>query len=315
MKDKIDQQRGVAGRSEIRLDMHVGNVVVKTGPAGTVTVRGDRIARGGTDEQMERWLKACALESEEQGAALVIRDKWPPGEPPWRKEGGQMRLELELTVPEGISLDVRTGVGDVGTDGTLVLDQVRLQTGVGDITAATEGGETELRVGTGDVSWTGRAGPLHAETGTGSVTAGGRADDTHITTGTGDVALQRFACGQAHRLEATVGTGDLRVELAAPPAPRPGGSAASPVVELRTGTGDIVLLLPLGGSGAELTASTGVGSIDADKALATWEENRHTVGGSVSGAIGAGQCRLTVTAGTGDVTIRPLRAAQPAQDE
>ena len=81
------------------------------------------------------------------------------------------------------------------------------------------------------------------------------------------------------------------------------------------GTGGVVVVLPRDGAGAEVTASTGVGSIRADEALATWEEHRHMVGGSVSGVIGAGQCRLTATVGTGDVTIRPLQAERPGQNQ
>ncbi|MCI2238327.1 DUF4097 domain-containing protein [Paenibacillus sp. TRM 82003] len=143
-------------------------------------------------------------------------------------------VDWELTVPEGLDLDLRTGTGDQELTGAF--------------------GAVTVRAGTGDVRWDAGTGEsLDAETGTGDLDVRGEVGQVRARAGTGDVEVRLDAAPEV--AEVTTGTGDATVRL-----PTEGSYA----VEVSTGFGDEVVEVPVDAASAQrvsVRTSTGDASV------------------------------------------------------
>ncbi|MCM0620341.1 DUF4097 family beta strand repeat-containing protein [Nocardioides bruguierae] len=133
------------------------------------------------------------------------------------------RLDVDLVVPAGSRLDLRTGSADVRVSGRygdavvrtgsgdVDLDEASadttLTTGSGDTHARLVTGATDVRTGSGQVDLEHLAAPATISTGSGDVRVGEAtaAAELRIKTGSGDVRLGDVACD----LSFTSGSGDL----------------------------------------------------------------------------------------------------------
>ncbi|WP_337060096.1 DUF4097 family beta strand repeat-containing protein [Kineococcus sp. G2] len=139
-------------------------------------------------------------------------------------------VDWELTVPEGLDLDLRTGTGDQELTGSF--------------------GAVTSRAGTGDVRWDGASGgPLDVETGTGDLDVRGQVASLRARAGTGDVEAWLDSAPTA--VEVTTGTGDATVRV-----PTDGTYA----VDVSTGFGDEVVEVPVDTtSGRRIAVRTSTG--------------------------------------------------------
>ncbi|WP_432483866.1 DUF4097 family beta strand repeat-containing protein [Kineococcus esterisolvens] len=141
----------------------------------------------------------------------------------------------ELTVPEGLDLDLRTGTGDqevTGAFGTVVA-----RAGTGDVRWDTASGASlEAETGTGDLDVRGRVAQVRARAGTGDVEVrlDAAPDAVDVTTGTGDAAVQ-VPAGSAYAVGVTAGFGEEVVEV-------PVDAASAHRIAVRTSTGDASVL-------------------------------------------------------------------------
>ena len=173
-------------------------------------------------------------------------------------------IDYEITVPASVALNLRTGSGDVEVDnvgrylsGSSGSGAVRahglrgpavLDTGSGDIELEEEGaGDVKAKTGSGAIRVHGLNGAFNARTGSGDIEADGNlTGPANLTSGSGAVRLH-IAPNSHFNLEATTGSGDIRVSF--PGAPRQDSqgrhhmtaaiNGGGPTLEAHTGSGDI----------------------------------------------------------------------------
>src|SRR5271169_1529372 len=150
----------VSGPVDLEVLTHSGDITVRSGPAGSVFIRG-KIFVG------DHWLRG-----NRQGDVSEIEQH-----PPLRQEGNSIRvdyvnvhdiaIDYEITVPAETSVRTHSGSGDQIVEGTR--GNADLQSGSGDIKLRQLTGEIRLQTGSGDVQAHEIAGPLRGSTGSGDV--------------------------------------------------------------------------------------------------------------------------------------------------
>jgi DUF4097 and DUF4098 domain-containing protein YvlB len=169
------------------------------------------------------------LEISVAGDTLTIKNR---RENNWSTRNAS-RIDLALSVPAlaATTIRVQTGLGDVSADGVSGLAQVltgkgsvsaargnsplNIKAGKGDVTVRAWRGDLEITTGKGDVAVSDLTGGLRMSTGAGDAAVVrwlAPGEGAHqIKTGSGDVAVRQ---GQAHKLEVQIGRGDCAVQQA-----------------------------------------------------------------------------------------------------
>jgi DUF4097 and DUF4098 domain-containing protein YvlB len=270
----------VSGPVNLEVLTHSGDVTVRGGPAGTVSITG-KIHVG------SHWLGG------DRNSDVQELER----NPPLHQEGNSIRVEYtnyrniaidyEITAPLETTVRTRSGSGDVTLES--LRGNMDLQSGSGDFRLRDLTGELRLETGSGDMKAERIAGPVNAHAGSGNIkveeTATG---DVSARTGSGNIELRGVKGG----LRAESGSGDQRVE---------GTPTAS--WNLRTGSGNIELRLS-SDVGFDLDVSTNSGTVVLDKPVVTTvegrvQEQRHHIAGQVKG----GGPAVSVRTGSGDVHI------------
>lgn len=273
----------VTGPVDLQVQTHSGDVIVRTGPAGTVTISakihvstgfffGPRIS----DEDVRRVEQNPPVRQ----TGNLIKVDYPPVQ--------NMSIDYDITVPadarvrstsgsgnqeiRGVrgDVDLRAGSGDMQLDD--LAGSVRVETGSGNITGNRLGGNFDARAGSGDirVNFSGQ-GTARAHTGSGNVELRGVNGGAVIDTGSGDIT----ADGQIRdEWNVRASSGNVRLGL-----PRD----ASFNVDIHTGSGDITMNHPVN--------TTVQGRVE--------QSSRH----NVSGKVGNGGPLLRVHTGSGDVHV------------
>jgi len=237
--------------------------------------------------------------------------------------GLEVWADLTIGVPNGASLDIVHGVGDIYaeildaslsfdvSDGAVDVSDVR-----GDVTVDTGNGGVALDGITGDViADTGNggvdliaiSGSITADTGNGSVDLNEcEGDEISVDTGNGSVHAERVVCRRllidtgnggvkAFDLEADTATIDTKNNSIIAEFSRMGDGKF--IVD--TGSGGIELTLPRDAS-ADITADTGSGSIVAD---VTGLEKKRWKKGYAEFQVGGGDARVVLDSGSGSIRI------------
>jgi hypothetical protein len=175
-------------------------------------------------------------------------------------------LKIEVRMPADGDLRVETGDGGVDVDP--VSGNVDVHTGDGHIKLAGGKGEIRLRTGDGHIEAHGLDGQLEATSGDGHVRVEGRFDRLNIRTGDGGVDVRALP-GSKVSSAWSIRTGDGSVDVSLP-------DTLQANLDVHTNDGHISLGIPLqvegslsrsairgklNGGGAELSISTGDGSI------------------------------------------------------
>ena len=119
--------------------------------------------------------------------------------------GAESSLRVDVTVPAGTGVAVRTGSADVVLTGPLGGGQVR--SGSGDVRVDAFGGAAVVESGSGDVHVDEARGELRVKNGSGDVRVGRAAGSLLVSTGSGDVVLGTTTGPTAVK----TGSGDLTV--------------------------------------------------------------------------------------------------------
>ncbi len=243
-----------------------------------------------------------------------------------RRSGSGMEVWADLTirVPEGASLTLEHGAGDVevrdlvadleidvkagvmeaaGLDG-----QVELDVGSGGLTVEDVRGRLVMDTGSGGASLDGFEGAaLSIDTGSGSVAVSEvSAESVEIDTGSGGVTVDGV---ETRRLTIDTGSGSVRVESAGADAAvidtgsgrvhlaleRMGGGR----FEIDTGSGSIVMLVPDDLS-ARFDIDIGSGGIDVDVPIA---KTLHKSRGEMRFIAGDGDASVVLDTGSGGVRV------------
>jgi len=270
----------VAGPVDLEVQTHSGDITVRSGPAGSVTVRG-KIYVG------DHWL----FGNHHTDVSDIEQN------PPIRQEGNSIRvdyvnardisIDYEITVPANTSVRTRSGSGDQTIEGTH--GNADLQSGSGEMKLSQITGDVRIQTGSGNVKAREIAGAVHGGAGSGDIeleeTAAG---DIDLRTGSGNVTV-RGVNGALH-LEA--GSGDITAD---------GKQSGS--WEVRTGSGNVHVHLPADAA-FDANISTSSGTLDVDAPITMTVQGRinethHQIEGKVRG----GGPLLSLRTGSGDIHI------------
>jgi DUF4097 and DUF4098 domain-containing protein YvlB len=270
----------VSGSVDLEVQTRSGNIIVRSGPAGSVAIRG-KIFVG------DRWLAG------NRHAEVAEIEQHPP----LRQEGNNIRIDYvnardisvdyEITVPAETAVRAHTGSGDQTIEG--VHGNADLQSGSGDMRLSRLTGEIRVQTGSGDVRALEIAGPVRGGAGSGNLEVEEKgAGDIDLHTGSGNITVRGIQ--GAFRGEA--GSGDITAE-----------GTQMGAWEIRTGSGNIRVHLPANAAfDANLSTSSGTLDIDAPITMTVQgrvQESHKQIVGKVRG----GGPLLTLHTGSGDIHI------------
>ncbi|MGA3349669.1 MAG: DUF4097 family beta strand repeat-containing protein [Candidatus Sulfotelmatobacter sp.] len=270
----------VTGPVDLAVQTRSGDITVRTGPAGTVSIRG-KIYVG------DHWLfgnRHTDVSDIEQN-------------PPLRQDGNNIRIDYvsardisvdyEITVPEDTTIHSHSGSGDQTIEG--MRGNVDVQSGSGDVKLSHLTGEVRLQTGSGDVRAHEISGPVRGGTGSGDMeleeTGSG---DVDLHTGSGNITA-RGIHGAFH---AEAGSGDITAD---------GTQTGS--WEVRTGSGNVHVHLP-SDAAFDANISTSSGTLDVDAPITMTVQGRvNETHKNIVGKVRGGGPLLTLRTGSGDIHI------------
>ena len=146
---------------------------------------------------------ADEVEVTQQGRAIRIA-------PPRRRTGffGDDSLDIDISLPIGSDLNIRTGSADVSTQGPVGSMQVK--TGSGDVDIEESCEDVQVKSGSGDVRIGEAQASAAVSTGSGDVEIGRNRGPVVVKTGSGDVRFREATT----EVSVMTGSGDLTIDTA-----------------------------------------------------------------------------------------------------
>lgn len=276
----FDKTFSVSGPVDLEVETHSGDITVRSGPAGSVSIHG-KIFVG------DHWLfgnRQTDVSDIEQ-------------HPPLRQQGNSVRVDYvnahdisvdyEITVPADTTVRTRSGSGDQTIEG--IRGNVDLQSGSGDVKLSRVTGEIRLQTGSGDVRAREIAGSVRGGAGSGDIeveeTGSG---DVDLHTGSGNITAR----GIQGAFHAEAGSGDIT-----------GEGTQTGTWEIRTGSGNVDILLPANAA-FDANLSTSSGTMEVSPAITMTVQGRvQEMRKQIVGKVGGGGPLLTVRTGSGDIHI------------
>jgi Putative adhesin len=270
----------VSGPVDLEVLTHSGDIIVRSGPSGSVSIQGKIFVS-------DRWLRG-----DRRSDVTDIEQH-----PPIRQEGNRIHIDYvnahdisvdyEITVPADTALRAHSGSGDQIIEG--LHGNADLTSGSGDLKLARLTGEIHVQTGSGNVRAREISGPVHGGTGSGDVeveeTGSG---DIDMHTGSGNVTAR----GVQGAFRAEAGSGDITAE-----------GTQSGSWDIRTGSGNVHVRLPKNAAfDARISTSSGTVDIDAPVEMTVQgrvQESRKSINGKVRG----GGPLLAVRTGSGDIHV------------
>jgi hypothetical protein len=270
----------VTGPVNLEVLSHSGDVTVRSGPAGSVTIRG-KIYVG------DHWL----FGSRHVDVSDIEQH------PPLRQDGNNIRIDYvnvrdisvdyEITVPTDTTVRAHTGSGDQTIED--IHGNADLESGSGDMRLSKLTGEIRVHTGSGNVRAKEIAGPLRGGAGSGDIeveeTGSG---DIDLHTGSGNVTVR----GIQGTFRAEAGSGDITAE-----------GTQTGAWEIRTGSGNVHVRLPAN-SAFDANISTSSGTLDVDAPITMTVQGRvQESHKQIVGKVRGGGPLLTLRTGSGDIHI------------
>jgi DUF4097 and DUF4098 domain-containing protein YvlB len=276
----FDRSFQVNGNVDLEVLTRSGDVVVRNGPAGTVSIHAK--IESGTS-----WFGGDHKEDVQQLQS----------NPPIRQNGNSIRIDYvninnisidyEITVPESTAIHSHTGSGDQTIEG--LKGSVDLESGSGDLKLARLTGEMHFQTGSGNIRGHELSGPARIKAGSGDIVVDEvGAGDVEIRTGSGNITVNGINGG----FHAEAGSGDIH-----------GKGLPKNMWSVRTGSGNVTLNVP-SDAAFDVDISSNSGSVTLGHPVSTTvqgriEESRKSVVGKVRG----GGPMVTVHTGSGDVQV------------
>jgi DUF4097 and DUF4098 domain-containing protein YvlB len=276
----FDRSFQVNGNVDLEVLTRSGDVTVRNGPAGTVSIHAK--IESGTS-----WFGGDHKEDVQQLQS----------NPPIRQNGNSIRIDYvnitnisidyEITVPENTAIHSHTGSGDQTIEG--LKGSVDLESGSGDLKLARLTGEMHFQTGSGNIRGHELSGPARIKAGSGDIVVDEvGAGDVEIRTGSGNITVNGINGG----FHAEAGSGDIH-----------GKGLPKNMWSVRTGSGNVTLNVP-SDAAFDVDISSNSGSVTLGHPVSTTvqgriEESRKSVVGKVRG----GGPMVTVHTGSGDVQV------------
>jgi len=213
------------------------DVVIMTEEGRSADFTIEKTFRANEEEYGKELLDEAEILFKLQGDRLVVERKKDKHLGLSQLTKGYVSIDIEVGLPAGMRLDVRTGSGDVE-----IADRegpVEIDTGSGDVEVGVAAAGLDVNTGSGDVEVETARHVVNLDTGSGDIFVGGIGGNGKISTGSGDVTVRKVAG------EIGVGTGSGDVEI----------NNSVGAVEVDTGSGDVDILHHTGS--ADINTSSG----------------------------------------------------------
>ena len=318
----------VEGEKLLVLITQSGNIVV-TGEKGRgeIALRLIKKVKADDADEAKRLASMLELEITRRDHVLRISTEYPKQDKEKRSllsyllnRYPRMQLELILSVPDGLALEVETASGDVSIDD--MQNEIDVTAASGDVEMKRIGGTLAVHVASGDIDITDVAGNVKLVSASGDVKGRNIAGDCVINTTSGDIDLSgidgdlelRSVTGDATidgvgsveyngmsgsgrfidvrgGVSASAASGDLSLQLV------PAGDFDYTV---RTSSGGIeVRFLSIMAGGYVLKATTTAGDIEAILPINISKVGRN----HVTGIVRDGRSRIILETASGDISI------------
>jgi DUF4097 and DUF4098 domain-containing protein YvlB len=271
----------VSGPVDLEAQTRSGDIIVRSGPSGTVTIRG-KIYVG------DRWL----FGSRHVDVSDIEQH------PPLRQDGNSIHIDYvnardisvdyEITVPADTTLRTRSGSGNQIIEGTR--GNIDLQSGSGDMKLLRLTGEIRVQTGSGNVRAREISGPVRGGAGSGDIELEeSGSGDINLHTGSGNITAR----GIQGAFRADAGSGDITAE-----------GTQTGAWEIRTGSGNVHVRLPANAA-FDANISTSSGTLDVDAPITMTIQGRvQETRKSIVGKVRGGGPLLTLRTGSGDIHIQ-----------
>ena len=268
------------GPVDLEVQSRSGDIIVRGGPSGAVTVRG-KIFVG------DHWLFG--------GRHADVSDI--EQHPPIRQDGNSIHIDYlntrdvsvdyEITVPADTTIRTHSGSGDQTIEGTQ--GNVEIQSGSGDLKLSRLTGQIRLQTGSGDVRAHEISGPVRGGAGSGDIeleeTGSG---DIDLHTGSGNITAR----GIQGAFRGDAGSGDITAE-----------GKQTGTWEIHTGSGNVHVRLPADAA-FDANVSTSSGTLDVGMPITMTVQGRvQETRKQIEGKVRGGGPLLTVRTGSGDIHI------------
>ncbi len=189
--ESIAQSLTVSNLAALDLNLPVGDVVVKAGPAGQVKVEGTKRAYAASEAEAQRILADLQVKIDQSGDKVWVRVSGMPV----TNVGRSPQIDLTITVPTQTTLSATMGVGRLQVSGTQ--GDATITADVGDVilTDVTPAEKLSVKTRVSSVEFTG------------ALIAQGRYE---MTTDIGKVDL-RVPAGSVFQIDARSDIGDVNV--------------------------------------------------------------------------------------------------------
>lgn len=270
----------VNGPVDLEVQSRSGDIIVRGGPPGAVTVRG-KIFVG------DHWLFG--------GRHADVSDI--EQHPPIRQDGNSIHIDYlntrdvsvdyEIIVPADTTIRTHSGSGDQTIEGTQ--GNVEIQSGSGDLKLSRLTGQIRLQTGSGDVRAHEISGPVRGGAGSGDIeleeTGSG---DIDLHTGSGNITAR----GIQGAFRGDAGSGDITAE-----------GKQTGTWEIHTGSGNVHVRLPADAA-FDANVSTSSGTLDVGMPITMTVQGRvQETRKQIEGKVRGGGPLLTVRTGSGDIHI------------
>jgi DUF4097 and DUF4098 domain-containing protein YvlB len=313
----FDRTLKVTGPVDLEVVTGSGNITIRSGAAGSLTVHGTVKAGccsffGGDDPASA--VKAIAANPPIEQSGNVVRI----GHLGETQRHNNISVSYELVVPAETRLLSKTGSGSQDVSG--VAGPAEVTTGSGNVRLADIAGEVRAHTGSGGISMTNLHGSVRAHTGSGhihgehlgfggSVETRAKYEGKNLPLAPGERASNSFSDSSAaggSNLDLQTGSGGIRVDDIRG---RVRARTGSGTIELQgqptgdwnmtTGSGGITVRLPAQAA-FDLNAHTSSGSIHTDRQVTVQGTvGRHDLRGTVNG----GGFHLDLNTGSGSIRI------------
>jgi hypothetical protein len=211
-----------------------GATVIRTGPAGKVSVVAKKHVYASSEDRAKRLLQNLEVRMEKHGDELRVEPHLYEQERGWVDlfRGKRFRVDFEITVPQECAVDAQTVNGELTVSG--IRGPVETQSVSGEIGLADIEGPLRLKSVSGDVTCRRYVGHIEGNTVSGDVVFDSvRVRSLQLHTVSGDVKLRGvLEPAREHRLRTI--SGDVELSLVDPDLS----------VEFRTASGDLECEIP-----------------------------------------------------------------------
>lgn len=290
----------VTGDVDLSVSTGSGQITVRKGAAGTVSIHGTIRASSG-------WRLS---DSDIESRVRTIEQN-----PPITQEGNTIRvghvndsellrnisISYEITAPEETRLRSETGSGGTTIEG--IRGPIEAATGSGSMSIENASADVSATTGSGGIDLRSIKGRVHATTGSGHITGSGLGGAVDAGTGSGSIRLEETGAGDfdVHTGSGTIELSGVKGSIRA----RAGSGNIEARGEqtgewrLHTGSGNVTVRLPQSAT-FDLEARTSSGDIHTDRPITV----QGTIGKhELRGKVGAGGPLLDLSTSSGSIRI------------